>query len=193
MLFSFGRTVVENKLLALFSMWARDLGLFSISPECNSFLARSCPECFFPNLLVWWTFKKNLLISIDIFLNVFIEFTEFNDKNISHYIKRVQTCHFLCERPICYHNASKAHVNAIRFPEFTEFNESCTPFRKNSNISLVSFPVKYWFTNSHCNYNFAPPGIKSATHNQTSFYSIWRDSHLIRWDSRIGQNHRCMN
>ena len=67
-------------------------------------------------------------------LNVFTEFSEFNDKNICHYCKRVQICHLLCWRPGCYHSTSKTHVRDrifilslihvqlfIRFPEFTKF------------------------------------------------------------------------
>ena len=34
-------------------------------------------------------------ISIEFSLNVFIEFIQFSDKNICHYIKRVQTCNLL--------------------------------------------------------------------------------------------------
>ena len=46
----------------------------------------------------------------EISLNVFTEFAEFNDKNISHYSKSAQTCHLLCKRPGCYHSGSKTHV-----------------------------------------------------------------------------------
>ena len=62
-------------------------------------------------------------------------------------IKRTWTCHLLCKRPRCYHSTIKTHVRdrifklspfhasaIIRFPEFTEFNESCAPFRKNSIV-----------------------------------------------------------
>ena len=30
---------------------------------------------------------------VEFFLNVFIEFAEFNDKNIFHYSERARTCH----------------------------------------------------------------------------------------------------
>ena len=72
-------------------------------------------------------------------------FTEFSDKKIV-YSKRTRTCHLLCNRPECYHSASKTHMRdrifksspnhasmIIRFPEFSE---SSTPFRKNSNKLL---------------------------------------------------------
>ena len=59
--------------------------------------------------------------------------------------------HLLCKRPACYHSASTTHVRdrnfklspihasvIISFPEFAEFSESYTPFRKNSILGLVT-------------------------------------------------------
>ena len=43
-------------------------------------------------------------------LNVFAVFGESSTKNICHYSKRVRTYHLLCQRPGCYHSASKTHV-----------------------------------------------------------------------------------
>ena len=47
---------------------------------------------------------------MEYFVNVFTEFSEFSDKNICHYSKRIRTCHLLCKRPGCYHSVSKKHV-----------------------------------------------------------------------------------
>ena len=49
-------------------------------------------------------------ISMEFFLNVFTEFSEFRDKNNSHYSKSTRTCHLLCKRPGCYHSTSETHV-----------------------------------------------------------------------------------
>ena len=46
------------------------------------------------------------------FLNVF---SEFSDKNICYYSKRIQTCHLLCKRPACYHSTSKTHARGMIF------------------------------------------------------------------------------
>ena len=95
-----------------------------------------------PTLCCWW-FAKNsndelyqcmLLMEIKIpnkamkfFLNVFTEFTEFSDKNISHYSKTA--CLLLCKRPGCYHSTRSLNwaqlmvLWFIRFPQFTEFSE----------------------------------------------------------------------
>ena len=72
-------------------------------------------------------------------------------------IKRTQTCHLLCKRPGCYHSASKKHVRdrifkltpihasaIIRFPEFTEFNESSAPYRKNSIARAPNQRAIWW-------------------------------------------------
>ena len=48
--------------------------------------------------------------SLEFFLNVFTEFSEFREKNNSHYTKRTRTCYHLCKRPGCYHSASETHV-----------------------------------------------------------------------------------
>ena len=45
-----------------------------------------------------------------VFPKCFTEFSKFSDKNICHYSKRAQTCHFLCKRPGCYHSTSKRQV-----------------------------------------------------------------------------------
>ena len=74
-----------------------------------------------------------------------------SDKNICHYSKRALTFHLLRKRPGCYHSASKTHVRdriiklipihasviyqIPEFAEFTDFNDSSAPFRKNSTVS----------------------------------------------------------
>ena len=81
-------------------------------------------------------------------LEFFLMFS-LNSVNSVTKIKRAQTCHLLCKRLVCYHSASKTHLNwvqfmlqlFIRFPEFaefTEFNESSAPFRKNSILNGTS-------------------------------------------------------
>ena len=85
--------------------------------------------------------------SLEFFLNVF---SEFSDKNICHYSKRTRTCQLFCERPECYHSASKTHVRGrifklssihtsviFKFSEFVEFSESSALFKKNSILLSV--------------------------------------------------------
>ena len=62
--------------------------------------------------------------------------------------KCIRTSYLLCNEPACYHSASKTYVRdrvfkmspidasvIISLPEFAEFSESYTPFKKNSIIS----------------------------------------------------------
>ena len=81
-----------------------------------------------------------------VFPKCFTEFREFCDTNICHYSKRARTCRLLCERPRCYHSASKTGRSLnwgqfwwfIRFSEFTEFNNSSAPFRKTPMCNTCS-------------------------------------------------------
>ena len=86
--------------------------------------------------------------NIGVFPKCFHWIQQIQWQKICHYSKRARTCYLLCKRPGCYHSASKIHVRdrifksspihaslIIRFPEFTEFNESSAPFRKNSSIA----------------------------------------------------------
>ena len=57
----------------------------------------------------WISCFTVLAVSIEFSLNVFTEFAEFGDKK-NDYGKRARTCHLLCKRPGCYHNASNTHV-----------------------------------------------------------------------------------
>ena len=92
---------------------------------------------------------------MEFFLNVFTEVSEFSDKNICLYSKRIQTCHLLCKRPGCYHSASKTHVGdrifklrpiyasvIFNFPKFAEFSEISALFRKISILNSSYQPVK---------------------------------------------------
>ena len=85
--------------------------------------------------------------SLEFFLNVF---SGFSDKNICRYSKRTRTCQLFCERPECYHSASKTHVRdrifklspihgseIFRFSEFVEFSESSALFKKKSIVLSV--------------------------------------------------------
>ena len=49
------------------------------------------------------------------FAKYFTELAGFRDKNICHYSKRAQSCHFLCNRQGCYQSASKTHVRDRMF------------------------------------------------------------------------------
>ena len=65
-------------------------------------------------------------------------------KNIYHNSKRLQTCNLLCEKPGCYHSASKTHVRDrilklipmhtwLTYPWIRWIHRSPVPFRENSN------------------------------------------------------------
>ena len=76
-------------------------------------------------------------------LNVFTEFAEFSDKNIYYDSKKARTYHLLCKTLGCCHSDSKTCLRVqfmlprfIRFPEFTELNESSTPFRKKIHLNF---------------------------------------------------------
>ena len=85
-------------------------------------LVLKCFRVLFVSVLKWgncWTFEffRNVFHWIQL-LKIFV-------------IKRARICNFLCQRPGCYHNASKEQVRDrifmlmlqwfIRFLEFTEF------------------------------------------------------------------------
>ena len=89
-------------------------------------------------------------------------FNEFSDKNICHYSKRTRACHpaTSCVRDQDATAAAGRHMWEtgsfnwaqfmlqwlIRFPEFvefTEFNESSAPFRKNSNHTQTVNTFEY--------------------------------------------------
>ena len=97
---------------------------------------------------------------MEFFQNVFIEFAEFSDKICMHMY-------------VCYYSTSKTHVSEgnfkliailasiiISFPEYSEFTESYTPFRKNSiaNDQIDRFSLLlqelvglyFWLNNKVC-------------------------------------------
>ena len=94
-------------------------------------------------ILTWWE-----LYAMEFFLNVFTEFSEFSNKNLSLHQKDLNLLlsHILCKRPGCYRSVSKTHMRdrifksslihasvIITFFESAEFSENSAPFRKNSN------------------------------------------------------------
>ena len=66
-------------------------------------------------------------------------FTEFSDKNICHYSKRARTCHLLCQRPGCYHSASKTYVDtgSLNWAQFMLQWFSDSPNSLNSEKVLL--------------------------------------------------------
>ena len=67
--------------------------------ECLTWLTWNCRQSGFTcygqrhdtKFTLNWT--KCFTLPFEFFLNLFVEFAEFNDKNICHYSKRAQTCH----------------------------------------------------------------------------------------------------
>ena len=96
--------------------------------------------------LIQNTSHSQLSNTMEFFPNVFPEFAEFSDKIFV--IKRARTCHLLCKRPKCYrrHMWGTWSLNWTQFMlqwliRFPEFNESPTPFRKNSNDVAFNIPL----------------------------------------------------
>ena len=59
---------------------------------------------------IFYTSVMKLKRVLKFILNVFLEFTEFSNKNICHYSKRARTSHLLSKRPGCYHSTNKTHI-----------------------------------------------------------------------------------
>ena len=75
-------------------------------------------------------------------------FTEFRDKNMCHYSKRVRTCHLLCKRSRCYHSTSETgSLNWIQ-SMFSDLSDSLN--------SLNSMKVLHYLGKTPVNFKFHP-------------------------------------
>ena len=108
-----------------------------------------CWPCIKVISVIQNTSHSQLPNTMEFFRNVF---PEFRDKIFV--IKRTRACHLLCKRPKCYHkhmwetgSLNWAQFMVQWFIRFPEFNESPTPFRKNSNN--VAFNIALLDANNH--------------------------------------------
>ena len=153
------------------------------SPLYKSF--KNCDSCN--------TVTPHGVCFLEFFLNVSLNSANSVTRYYCHYSKRARTCHILYKRPDAK-TAPARHVwergssnwakfilqRFIRFPEFSEFNESSVPFRKNS---IVYFNFRQLLS-SYTQCAIIKIITAQICHNLNRFSRLWK---------QLSNSYRCWN